>query len=296
VRNVVRAALATAGTGAAALAYAGLVERRWFALRHATLPLLRPPARRPLRVLHLSDLHLPSGRGPIHAFVERCLAQHPDVVVLTGDILGHADAIEPAVELLSGLRGATGIAVLGSNDRFGPSRKNPLRYFSGPTGRVEGPRLDTDRLVEGLERAGWQLFDNRRASVQTPAGVLDVAGLGDPHIRLDAPEQIDWTPPTAGVAARLGVVHAPYQRALDVFDLHGFDLALAGHTHGGQVRVPGVGALVANCDLPLRQARGVSRYGVGLWLHVSAGAGQSIYAPIRFACRPEATLLDLVAQ
>jgi uncharacterized protein len=159
---------------------------------------------------------------------------------------------------------------------------------------LEGRPLDTGRLVAGLEAAGWRLFENRRDTLPTAAGPVDVAGLGDPHIGLDAPERLDWTPPATPVALRLGVVHAPYTRALDVFDCHGFDLAVAGHTHGGQVRLPGVGALVANCDLPLRQARGVSRYGADLWLHVSAGAGQSLYAPFRFACRPEATLLDLV--
>ncbi len=77
----------------------------------------------------------------------------------------------------------------------------------------------------------------------------------------------------------------------------GFGLVMAGHTHGGQLRVPGVGALVTNCDLPTRQARGLSTWSSGgreAWLHVSAGLGTSPYAPVRFACRPEATLLTLV--
>jgi len=73
----------------------------------------------------------------------------------------------------------------------------------------------------------------------------------------------------------------------------GADLVLAGHTHGGQLRVPGFGALVTNCDLDRRRARGLSTY-EGSVLHVSAGLGTSPYAPIRFACPPEATLLTLV--
>jgi predicted MPP superfamily phosphohydrolase len=113
-------------------------------------------------------------------------------------------------------------------------------------------------------------------------------------VRHDRPARIDWRPPPEPVALRLGLVHAPYRRALDVFDRYGFDLALSGHTHGGQLRVPGLGALVANCDLPLRQTRGTSRHGTGLWLHVSAGLGHSRYAPFRFACRPEANILDIV--
>jgi predicted MPP superfamily phosphohydrolase len=70
-------------------------------------------------------------------------------------------------------------------------------------------------------------------------------------------------------------------------------LILAGHTHGGQVRIPGVGALVTNCDIPHERARGLSRWRTS-WVNVSAGLGTSKYAPFRFACRPEASLLTLV--
>ena len=79
---------------------------------------------------------------------------------------------------------------------------------------------------------------------------------------------------------------------------HGAQLMLAGHTHGGQVCVPGYGALVTNCDIPRTQVKGLSLWRHGLrsaYLHVSAGLGTSIYAPIRFACPPEATLLTLTA-
>jgi len=95
----------------------------------------------------------------------------------------------------------------------------------------------------------------------------------------------------------IGVTHAPYQRVLNSFVTNGADVILAGHTHGGQVRIPGVPALVTNCDIPRDQASGLS-----LWNHarstailnVSAGIGTSIYAPVRFACRPEAVIVTLV--
>jgi predicted MPP superfamily phosphohydrolase len=75
----------------------------------------------------------------------------------------------------------------------------------------------------------------------------------------------------------------------------GFALLLAGHTHGGQVRVPFYGALTTNCDLPHSMARGLHRWpNSDAWLHVSAGLGTHPTAPVRFACRPEATVLTLI--
>jgi uncharacterized protein len=287
-----------AAAAAGGVAYAAGVERRWYVLRHATVPVLGPAARRPLRVLHLSDLHLLPGQDHKHRFVQRCLDTGPDLVVATGDLLGHPDSVDAAAGLLAQVRDRPALAVLGSNDFYGPTLKNPLGYFVQPDRRVRairGVRLDTPRLVAGLESAGWTVLENGRTCVDTPAGPLDVVGLGDPHIRRDRPDRVDWGAPPPGTALRLGLVHAPYLRALGVFAHHGYGLVLAGHTHGGQLRLPVAGALVNNCDLPLDRSRGLSRDPHdGAWLHVSAGLGTSRFAPVRFACRPEATLLDLV--
>ena len=87
---------------------------------------------------------------------------------------------------------------------------------------------------------------------------------------------------------------------MDRFVADGFDLLLAGHTHGGQVCLPGYGTLVTNCGIDRDRARGLHQHPSGpgprqrAYLHVSAGLGTSPYAPVRFSCRPEATLLTLV--
>jgi predicted MPP superfamily phosphohydrolase len=89
---------------------------------------------------------------------------------------------------------------------------------------------------------------------------------------------------------------------LDQYAEDGYDAVLAGHTHGGQVCLPGGRALTTNCDLEPARASGLHRHPAdsrpgdpgSSWLHVSAGIGTSPYAPIRLACRPEATLLTLV--
>ena len=96
----------------------------------------------------------------------------------------------------------------------------------------------------------------------------------------------------------VAVTHAPYRRVIDAMAYDGHDLIMAGHTHGGQVCVPLYGALVTNCDLDTRRVKGLSQHSAGghtSWMHVSAGLGTSPYAPVRFACPPEATLLTLTA-
>lgn len=286
------AAVAAAGAG---VLWAYAVERRWYVLRHVTVPALRPEATRPLRILHVTDLHQLPRQEHRLTFIRACLAAAPDVIVATGDLLESDDSIDEVVLTLGdAARDRLGLAVLGAHDYWGAVAKNPAEYLFAPQRRRYGRALDTRRLTEGLAAHGYELMDNRRTTVKTPAGLVDVAGLGDPHVHLDRPEALDWATDSEDVALRLGLVHAPYRRSVERFAAAGYDLILAGHTHGGQLRVPVFGALVNNTDLPLRQSRGLSRVGEGTWLHVSAGLGHSRFAPIRFSCRPEASIIDVV--
>jgi len=184
--------------------------------------------------------------------------------------------------------------VLGSHDLFASTLRSPLSYLTGPRRNDLGQALDTRRLVEGLAAHGYRTLRGEAVVVETPVGPVAAGGFDDPHLATTTLPEPDRLRPPAddGVVASLGLVHAPYAAALDVLTEAGYDMILAGHTHGGQVRLPGVGALVANCDLPLDRARGASRHGDG-WLHVSVGLGHSPFAPFRFACRPEATILEL---
>lgn len=293
---LLRAAGALAAAGAVGLGYAVVEATRLFVLRHATVPAGRPGAA-PLRILHLSDLHLLPDQAAKGEFVHGCLRTAPDMVVVTGDLLGAPDAVAPAIDLLGPLaERRVALFTLGSNDFYAPTLKNPLRYFRPSVENVLGEPLDTAALVRGLEARGWVSVENRRCVLPTDVGPVAVAGLGDAHVGHDRPQQWSDDPEPGDAAVRLGVAHAPYLRVLDTMASAGMDLTLAGHTHGGQVRVPGVGALVDNCDLPLRRARGLSRGPDGMWLHVSAGLGTNRYTPIRFACRPEATVVDVVAR
>jgi predicted MPP superfamily phosphohydrolase len=285
------AAGALSAAGAACVGYGILVERDWYRLRRQRVQALAP-GQPPLTVLHLSDLHLTAADTKRMRFLERLAAEPVDLVVVTGDMLGEPEALDPVLATLARFRPRLGaVAVLGSNDYWAPRFRNPLAYFLGPSSRRRrlSGRNPWRELVEGLEARGWTVLRNRRGQV----GDVELAGIDDPHVRYDDPGVA--VPANGEVPARLrlGVVHSPYRRALDAFAGNGYDLVLAGHTHGGQVRLPGVGALVTNCDLPRDQVRGLSRWG-GSWLHVSGGLGTSKYAPFRFACRPEASLLTVV--
>lgn len=283
--------------GLGALTWAAAYEVHAFRLRRVEVPVLAPGSR-PLRVLHLTDLHLTPSDARRVAWVRSLAALEPDLVVDTGDNLAHRDAVPTVLDALEPLLHLPGAFVLGSNDYFAPTPKSPFLYFGGPSRvRTTTEPLPTPTLVDALTAAGWADLGNRRDVLEVRGRRVELVGMDDPHLGRDR-----MPPAEAGQphALRLGVVHAPYRRALDALAADGARLVLAGHTHGGQVCVPFLGALVTNCDLPTRYAKGLHRWsgadGSDPWLHVSAGVGTSPYARIRFACPPEATLLTLVAR
>lgn len=295
----VRVAATLGATSAGLLVYAG-VEAHAFRLRRVEAPVLKPGARA-LRVLHLSDLHLTPARRREREWVRSLAALEPDLVVNTGDNLAHRDAVPTALSALEPLLERPGVFVFGSNDYYAPKFKNPMRYLvpRDPPRRIHGEALPYDDLRAGLLAAGWADVNNARARVKVDTRDVEVVGTDDAHLRRDRYATVA-APADASADLSLGVTHAPYRRVLDAMTADGLDLILAGHTHGGQVCVPGLGALVTNCDLPRRQAKGLSEHrvaetGARSMLHVSAGLGTSPYAPVRFACPPEATLLTLVA-
>jgi uncharacterized protein len=283
-------AAAIAAAGAVCVAYGVLVERKWYRLRRERVGVL-PAGAEPLTVLHLSDLHQTASDARQRAWLAGLAELPTDLLVVTGDMLGEPEALDPVLSALGRFRPRLGaVAVLGSNDYFAPRPRNYLSYFLPRAPRPPARRNPWQGLVAGLRAQGWTVLSNERARI----GEIELAGLDDAHIGRD---DASILVPAAGSPPllRLGVCHAPYLRSLDAFERNGYGLVLAGHTHGGQVRLPLAGALVTNCDLPRGKARGVSRHGSST-LHVSAGLGTSKFAPFRFACRPEASLLELVSR
>jgi len=298
-----RALIGTAAVaGTAVAAYASLVERNWFALRRCDVPVLAAGAR-PLRVLHISDAHLTPGRHRLLSWIRSLAALEPDVVVNTGDSIAHPQAVRPLLDALGPLLDRPGVFVYGSNDLYAPTPRNPARYLwrtSAHEHRPINPDLPWAELGHGMESAGWLNANNRRGRIKAGDLDIEVGGVHDSHADRDRYDQIAG-PVDLSADLRLGVMHSPEPAILDRFVADGFDLLLAGHTHGGQVCLPWFGTLVTNCGIDRRRARGLHRYPAAgaapnpAWLHVSAGLGTSPCAPVRFCCRPEATLLTLVA-
>ncbi len=294
VNTLGRFLLASGAVGAAAAGYATGLERRHWTLRRATLPVLSEGAAE-LRILHLSDLHMTPNQHSKQRWVSALDELDPHLVVNTGDNLAHPKAVPAAVRAMGPLLDRPGLFIFGSNDYYGPKPKNPARYLLPSTRakRVHGRPLPWRDLRAVMIERGWQDATHQRLDLTIDGLRVHAAGVDDPHIQLDRYSAIAGTAPRQA-ELRLGLTHSPESRVLDAFAADGYDLVLAGHTHGGQLRLPGYGALVTNCDLDRGRCRGASTWGENLHLHVSAGLGTSPYAPVRFACPPEATLLTLV--
>jgi len=243
--------------------YAALVEPYWLEVTHHTV---RAPAgvhlAAPLKIAHLSDLHT-AGLGRREKRLLAILAaEQPDLIVITGDSLANGGAYKESRALLSKLHAPLGVyAVRGNWENWIPPGNEREHY------RLTGVRL---LLNEGI----------------APRPDFWLAGMDD-----SASGHPDLAAALTGVPAnalRIGLFHSPIYFDLAARQLH---LALAGHSHGGQVRIPLLPALW----LP----RGVGPYVDGWFerdgsrMYVSRGVGTSIL-PLRFACRPEVALITVV--
>ena len=299
---VVRRTLGLGTLAGVGLATYAAWEARQYTLRRVTVPLL-PAGHAPLKVLHLSDIHMAPDQRAKQEWLRGLADLEPDLVVDTGDNLAHMRAVPVVADALGGLLDVPGVYVLGSNDYYAPGMRNPLLYLLPDTGtrNTSTPQLPWPRLKERFAEAGWLDLTNGFGSLTVRDTTIAFAGVDDPHLAFDDLERVAG-PADATADVRLAVAHAPYLRVLDQFAADGYDAIIAGHTHGGQVCLPGGRALTTNCDLEPARARGLHRHPAdsapgddgSSWLHVSAGLGTNPYVRFRVACRPEATLMTLV--
>jgi predicted MPP superfamily phosphohydrolase len=260
-----------------------------------SLPLL-PPGARDIRILHFSDLHLTPARKREIADIKSWAALKPDLVISTGDFLAHRDGVEVALNALNELLEIPGLYVFGSNDYYGPRFKNPLSYLKKDSGeRNLGEKLPIEEFDRELQNRGWINLNNKRSSITINGLTIDIRGTDDAHLELDDYERVAGK---KNGELSIGVTHAPYARVLDSMAQDEIDLIFAGHTHGGQVRMPWFGgsrSLTTNCDLPNWRSRGLTKIDSQPYLNVSAGMGYSPFAPFRIFCPSEVSLIALTA-
>ena len=282
---------------AAALAglavWAIVIERQLFVIRKQSIKVL-PTGSKPIRVLQIGDIHLAPWQKNKMRFLRSLGSKEIDLVVNTGDNLGHKNAIKPLLDALGPLLSKPGVFVHGSNDYFAPVAKNPFGYIFHSSATPNSERLNTDELTQGFESAGWVNLNNRFAEIEIKGTRVRFLGIDDYHI---GNAKFELLVPSDKFS--IALTHAPYMEAIEKLTGLGAEMIFAGHTHGGQVRVPLVGALTTNSDLPNKFARGVSGWefeGKASVLSVVAGLGNSIFAPVRFFCRPEVRLITLLAK
>jgi uncharacterized protein len=271
---------------AGCVGYGVLVERSWYRVVRLRLPILPRGVGRTLTVLHLSDLHFVRSDRRKAQFLASLPAA--DVTVVTGDFLGEPQAVDAAAAAVRPVRGTlVSWFVLGSHDYYAPRPLNYFAYFRKQRVRRLARRGRAPDLVRALAADGWEDLTNTHREVSLDGLEVELLGLDDAHIRR---HDLRVAPRTSPERFGIAVMHSP-DVAPEAAAL-GYRLLFAGHTHGGQVRLPIVGALVTNSTMPRRLVSGLIRMGSAV-LHISAGLGTGKYAPFRFWCRPQATILEL---
>lgn len=214
-------------------------------------------------VLQLSDLHLDMAEGITDTLIHRLSGLDYDLCVLTGDFRARTyGSYEPALEAMSRVR----------------------THLTSPVYGVLGNH-DSIRMVPALESMGIHMLLNESVCLTRGEAALHLAGVDDPHyFGADNLEKAsDGIPPEA---SSLLLAHSPeiFRHAAHA----GFDLMLSGHTHGGQICLPGGVPLLCNARCPRRYCSGAWEFG-DLQGYTSRGSGVSV-VDVRLNCPPEITL------
>lgn len=275
-------------TSSAALAalYARFVEPYWSQVVDVRMDIQNlPPALKGMTIVQISDLHvgIRADADYLRGQIDVCNALRPDLIVITGDILheGCRRYLDRAAELLCKLRARRGVFVaLGNHDYF--------EYCRRPGHQHSRSTYIADEVTAALRSAGMDVLRNESRRIRMNGAVMQIVGFEDLLSSFFLPDaamkNVDETLPAIGLShnpdTMVRLQHQP------------LDWVLAGHTHGGQVRFPLLGAPV----LPLN----ATRYDAGVFrvndrrLYVNRGLGYLM--PIRFLCRPEITRFTLAAR
>ncbi len=259
-----------------------------------------PPGLDGLRILHISDTHFPASGDSVGRFLDVVHSLDFDLVLCTGDYVETAAGWDAAADALTQLRAPFGVfATLGAHDYCAPVRTVD-DWVSLNVARLTGARrrfVNPQSFIDRLEDAGIVVLRNEWRSLEIGGELVRIGGAGDDSVGMARLESA-VPPPVEVSSGRPGgfsilLTHAP-DAALRLPPRAdgGPSLVLCGHTHGGQIRVPGWGAPMTHSRLASRRhADGVFEV-AGTQVVVSRGFGTA-HVPLRVACRPEIGLLTL---
>jgi len=275
-------------TGLAAAVYATRVEPRRYRLERLTVTAGgASPSAQPLKILHISDLHLCYPESDKIDFLRQITDEEFDLIALTGDIIENYTGLPYLRSILSRKPRLGAYAVLGNHDYYAYSMFHKtvgriIRRFRHPR-----QRRNVQPLIEALEQAGFTVL--RNSAVRHGQEGLHVLGVDYPTLHPELMQELVADAEAGDYIVAL--FHMPIH--LDNIVRTGAHLALGGHTHGGQIRIPGLGAIITDADLPRREASGLfMRQDTAF--HISRGLGADPRSNIRFNCPPAATVLEVV--
>ena len=179
---VTRSAAVAGGSALAWIGYASIIERNAYVVREVTMPVLTPGSS-PLRVLHISDVHMRPNQRHKQAWLRELVRWEPDLVVNTGDNLAHPRAVPAVVQTFGELLSVPGLFVFGSNDYFGPRLKNPLHYMTNPDHRTHGKPLPW-LSIRVADLAVFLEKPAERIPASPPHVVIEIVSPGDRYVEI----------------------------------------------------------------------------------------------------------------
>jgi len=267
-----------------------LVEPRWYHLKRVEVRLKRG-LHSPLSVLLLCDMHFPILGRPLEKYFSAVLSRlEPDFIMIAGDLIDHDRGIEQCVRAIKNLKAKFGIyVVFGNHDYARYGLKQIARFNAGKT-VIPDQLNDIERLKGALGKAGCHILQNDSVCVENSFGTLRIVGIDDSvsgkaDVRKSF-EKVRKEEPCIVLTHSID--------ALSGLGDFRADLALAGHTHGGQIRFPvlGLPPMWNHCRLGRKYAAGLAEYGSTV-TYTSRGLGVGNLFFFRFLCRPEATWLEI---
>jgi predicted MPP superfamily phosphohydrolase len=242
------------------------------------------------RILHVSDIHFDEKVSKDKELREHLHSDIADLILITGDFVTHERSIEPMVQYLAGSRAKNGIfGILGNHDYAVLTMK---QHFLHSVMKRDLIPNDWKRMNTLLSEIGIRILINGFASIKTSSGAnLYIEGTDDPM--LGHPKIAEESPEYDSADLRILLSHSPDILYSDEIKKKKFDILLSGHTHGGQIRIPGIGALLTGTRHAKRkESYGAYRTSSGMFVNVSAGIGYSLL-PIRINCPAELVLIEL---